>query len=61
MKEDEKINILESLPEYEKKQFIRWIAEAAQEHFKDPENQRRFEEWKKSRNEQQDVEKISEE
>lgn len=55
------MNILENLPEYEKKQFIRWVAEAAQEHFKDPENQRRFEEWKKSRNEQQSVEKISEE
>ena len=61
MKEDEKMNILESLPEYEKKQFIRWIAEAAQEHFKNSENQKRFEEWKKSRNKQQDLEKVSEE
>lgn len=55
------MNILDNLPEYEKNQFLRWIAEAAEEHFKDPENQKRFEEWKKSRNEQQNVEKVSEE
>ena len=42
-----KMNILENLPEYEKNQFLRWIAEAKEEYFKDPENQIRFEEWKK--------------
>ena len=31
------------------------------EHFNNPENQKRFEEWKKSRNKQQNVEKVSEE
>lgn len=55
------MNILDNLPEYERNQFLRWIAEAAQEHFKNSENQKRFEEWKKSRNKQQDLEKVSEE
>ena len=55
------MNLLDNLPEYERNQFLRWIAEAALEHFKNPENQKRFEEWKKSRNKQQNVEKVSEE
>lgn len=52
------MNILENMPEFERNQFLRWVAEAAQEHFKVPENQRRFEEWKKSRNEQQNIERA---
>ena len=44
LKEDEKMNILDNIPKYERIQFLRWIVEAAEKHFKDPENQKIFEE-----------------
>ncbi len=38
---------LATLPGFERKRFFRMIAKAAEEYLKDPENKKRFEEWKK--------------
>lgn len=38
---------LSTLPEYESRRFMRWLAKATEEYFKNPENQRKFEEWQK--------------
>lgn len=36
-----------SLPAFELNYFARWLGKATEEYFKDPDVQRRFEEWKK--------------
>ena len=46
---------LSTLPAYEAKNFMRWVAEATERYFENPEVKRRFEEWKK---EQAKKEKI---
>lgn len=40
---------ISTLPKYESEQFMRWLAEAAEKYFENPENQKRFEQWKKER------------
>ena len=40
---------LSTMPEYEIRSFSRWLAKATEAYFKDPDVQRRFEEWKKER------------
>lgn len=38
---------LSTMSVYEARRFASWVAKAAEAYFKDPEVQRRFEEWKK--------------
>lgn len=38
-----------TLPEWEMKNFCRWLIKATEKYFEDPEVQKRFEEWKKER------------
>lgn len=38
-----------TLPEYEADYFSRWLIKSTLKYFEDPEVKRRFEEWKKSR------------
>lgn len=38
---------LSTLPEFESRNFARWIAKATEKYFEDPEVQKRFEKWKK--------------
>lgn len=41
------MNVMETLPAYETWSYSKWIAEATEAYFKDPNVQRRFEEWRK--------------
>lgn len=43
------MNELSTLPPYEAKRFMRWVAEATERYFENPDVKRRFEEWKKER------------
>lgn len=47
------MNEIETLPAYELKSFLRWVARATEKYFEDPEVQRRFESWQKERAEKQ--------
>ena len=47
------MNEIETLPAYELKSFLRWVARATEKYFEDPEVQRRFEIWQKERAEKQ--------
>ena len=38
---------IKTLPTYETNSFARWVAEATEKYFENPEVKRRFEEWKK--------------
>lgn len=38
---------LSTLPEFELRNFARWVAKEAIKYFEDPEVQERFEKWKK--------------
>lgn len=38
---------IKNLPAYEAKSFARWVAEATEKYFENPEVKKRFEEWKK--------------
>lgn len=40
--------LMEQLPAYEAKSFARWVAEATEKYFENPDVKRRFEEWKKA-------------
>ena len=40
---------LSTLPKYETNSFARWLAEATERYFENPDAKRRFEEWKKER------------
>lgn len=43
------MSLLSTLPTYEANSFARWVAEATEKYFEDPEVRKRFEEWKKER------------
>ena len=43
------MNELSTLPPYEAKSFMLWIAKATEAYFENPDVKRRFEEWKKER------------
>lgn len=43
------MNELSTLPPYEAKSFMLWLAEATEAYFQNPDVKRRFEEWKKER------------
>lgn len=43
------MNELSTLPTYEAKSFMLWVAEATERYFENPDVKRRFEEWKKER------------
>ncbi len=36
---------ISTLPAYEKREFLRWVAKATEEYFKNPDVQKRFKEW----------------
>lgn len=38
---------LSTMPTYELNSFAMWVAKATEEYFKDPEVQKRFEQWQK--------------
>lgn len=40
---------ISTLPKYETNSFARWVAEATECYFENPDVKRRFEEWKKER------------
>ena len=40
---------ISTLPTYEINSFARWVAEATEQYFENPDVKRRFEEWKKER------------
>lgn len=40
---------ISTLPKYETNSFARWVAEATERYFENPDVKRRFEEWKKER------------
>ena len=42
-----KVNELSTLPPYEAKSFMLWLAEATKAYFEDPDVKRKFEEWEK--------------
>jgi len=42
---------IKTLPKWEFENFCRYIANATEEYMKDPENQKRFQEWKAEREE----------
>jgi len=42
---------IQSLPTYEMNSFARWVAKATEQYFKNPEVQKRFEQWKREREE----------
>lgn len=44
---------LSTLPTYELNRFALWVAKATEAYFQNPEVKRRFEEWKKEREEKQ--------
>ena len=50
---------LETLPAYESMSFARWLAKATEEYFKDPDVQRRFEAWKKEREQEKQAQECS--
>ncbi|MBQ8637113.1 MAG: hypothetical protein IJ423_05500 [Clostridia bacterium] len=43
------MNELSTLPTYEAKSFMLWVAKATEAYFENPDVKRRFEEWKKER------------
>lgn len=47
---------LSTMPTYELDHFALWVAKATEAYFKSPDVQRRFEEWKRQREEE--VQKI---
>ena len=40
------MNELSTLPNYEAKRFMLWVAKAAESYFEDPDVKERFEKWK---------------
>jgi len=40
---------ISTLPTYETNSFARWVAEATERYFENPDVKRRFENWKKER------------
>lgn len=40
---------ISTLPKYEANSFARWVAEATEAYFENPDVKRRFEDWKKER------------
>lgn len=40
---------LSTMPEYELRRFARWVAEATEAYFENPDVKERFEKWKKER------------
>lgn len=40
---------ISTLPKYETNSFARWVADATERYFENPDVKRRFEEWKKER------------
>lgn len=38
---------LDFVDKYEERQFYRWLGKVCEKYFEDPENKKRFEEWKK--------------
>lgn len=43
------MNEISTLPPYEAKSFMCWIAEATEAYFENPETKKRFEKWIKER------------
>jgi len=43
------MNELSTLPTYEAKSFMLWVAEATERYFENPDVEKRFEKWKKER------------
>ena len=48
------MHILKDLPAYELHHFAKWVAKATEAYFEDPDVQRRFKEWQKTRNQNQE-------
>lgn len=44
------VSELSTMPEYELRRFARWVAEATEAYFQNPDVKRRFEEWQNERN-----------
>ncbi len=44
---------IDTLPAYERRYFLRWIARAAEEYLKDPEVRKRYEAWEKEQAEKE--------
>ena len=40
---------VQTLPHHEINSFARWVVKATEMYFNNPDNQKRFEEWKKER------------
>lgn len=47
------MNELSTLPAYDARRFYRWIAETVEKYFENPENEKKFEEWRKQREEKE--------
>ena len=43
------MSAINTLPTYEAKSFMSWVAEATQAYFENPDVKERFEKWKKER------------
>ena len=48
---------IDTLPAYERRYFLRWIARAAEKYLKDPEVRKRYEAWEKEQAEKEQAEK----
>lgn len=44
---------IDTLPAYERRYFLRWIARAAEKYLKDPEVRKRYEAWEKEQAEKE--------
>ena len=51
---------ISTLPPYEARSFALWVARMTEEYFKNPDVQRRFEEWRKEQMQCQEKKEISE-
>ena len=43
------MSAIQTVPKREMKSFCRWVAQATEKYFENPEVQKRFEAWKKER------------
>lgn len=51
---------ISTLPEFEKQSFARWVYEAAERYFEDPEVMARFKKWEEEQNEKEENADASE-
>ena len=49
MRKKNKMSEIRTLPKWELENFCKYIAEATEKYMQDPENKKRFEEWKKDK------------